>query len=232
VTGPVAGALRWGLAGTLLALAAAQGGTGVARAQAVGPRTAAASTPVPTPAAVPAPERPAAQGLAMPELPPRRDPIGAAAGAAPDADGGHLRRDAERRRYDPPLGAHRRAAPVTPDDPSDLARPGLDPVDAEALRRQGEREQAARRLRGGLAPPPEPTPPIRSAPPLPAMPAPPRIALPSGPGQPGGPPVALPTCGPAGCFDAGGRPLGGGGGDVLFTPDGRPCIRMGASASC
>jgi len=96
---------------------------------------------------------------------------------------------------------------------------------------RAEREVDARRLRGALAPPAPAVPRIGAEPP--AEPAPvriPRIAVP-GPGEPGGPPIALPTCGAAGCFDAGGRPLSGAGA-VLTTPEGRPCVRIGAAASC
>jgi hypothetical protein len=137
------------------------------------------------------------------------------------ADAGHLERDAQRRRHDPP-------APR----PLPLFEPAaIDPADADALRRRGERESEARRFRGGLSPLPEPTQRIDVAP-MPPLPPPPRVALPPAAGQPGGPPIALPTCGPAGCFDASGRALGGGAGGVLMSPDGRPCIRVGASASC
>jgi hypothetical protein len=100
------------------------------------------------------------------------------------------------------------------------------------MRRQGERERDARRLRGGLAPLPAPTPRIQpDAPPALAMPPPPRIAIP-GPGEPGGPPVALPTCGPAGCFDTQGRAWPSAGGDLLRSPGGAPCVRTGAMAQC
>ncbi len=159
--------------------------------------------------------------LSVPELPARRD--GAVAPVSPTvpADTGHLQRDAQRRLLEPPLS---RILPQA--DPG-----GIDPAQADALRRSGEGEREARQLRGGLSPMPEPTRRIEVAP-MPPMPAPPRVALPPAAGQPGGPPIGLPTCGPAGCIDANGRALGGGAGGVLMTPEGRPCVRVGAQAVC
>ncbi len=113
----------------------------------------------------------------------------------------------------------------------DPPRP-IDPAQAEAWRQRGERERDARRLRGGLAPAPEPMPRIQpDAPPVLSMPPPPRIAIPQA-GEPGGPPIALPTCGPAGCFDANGRAMPSAGGGLLMGPGGRPCVRTGAMATC
>jgi hypothetical protein len=168
-----------------------------------------------------------------------------------DADGAdHLRRDAERRAREAPLAPAAmpsRGAAASPADAGSTPAASA-PADADAWRRQGERERDARRLRGGLAPPPPVTPRIQpDAPASLAMPPPPRIAIP-GPGEPGGPPIALPTCGAAGCFDANGRawPAAGGGwplspggevlrspgGEVLRSPGGVPCVRVGAAASC
>jgi hypothetical protein len=229
-------ALATGLAAALAAQASGVGAQGGATpASAATPSTPAArpsspaavpsaSTAVP-PAAAATPSAPAAGPavLSVPELPARRDRP-AAPGTAPapaPADAGHLQRDAQRRLLDPPLSTGLPQAD----------RGAIDPAQAEALRRQGEREGEARRLRGGLSPVPEPTPRIEVAP-MPAMPPPPRVELPPAAGQPGGPPIALPTCGPAGCFDANGRPLGGGAGGVLITPEGRPCIRVGGQAGC
>lgn len=140
-----------------------------------------------------------------------------------DAQGtDHRQRDAERRARDGSAGS-----PGTLPPPAEA-----DPAQAEALRRQGERERDARGRRGGLAPPPEATPRIQpDAPPSPAMPAPPRIPIPQ-PGEPGGPPIALPTCGPAGCFDANGRALPDAGGGLLIGPGGRPCVRIGNAVTC
>ncbi len=123
-------------------------------------------------------------------------------------------------------------APVRPGGPSDRAIAPIDRIEGteriEPIERT-EREVDARRLRGAPVLPAVPR--IGAEPPVEPVPARiPRIAVP-GPGEPGGPPIALPTCGAAGCFDAGGRPLSGGGA-VLTTPDGRPCIRIGAAASC
>ena len=113
--------------------------------------------------------------------------------------------------------------------------------DAEAMRRQGVRERDARRARGAIAAPPLPaTPRIGSdAPPhsAPPRPVPPRIPIPA-PGEPGGPPIALPTCGPAGCFDANGRHWpsvgapGPGSPGLMIGPGGRPCVRIGDAVSC
>ncbi len=104
---------------------------------------------------------------------------------------------------------------------------------ADAIRRRGERERDARRQRGSISPPPPATPRVQpDAPAAPPTRPPPRIAIP-GPGEPGGPPIPLPSCGPAGCFDANGRPLPRvGGSDVLIGPGGRPCVQVGAMASC
>lgn len=112
------------------------------------------------------------------------------------------------------------AAPAAPDDAT-----------LREWRERGEREAAARRDRGGLTPPPPATPRIGAdPPPQPPPVAVPRITVP-GAGEPGGPPIGLPTCGPAGCFDANGRVLPGSGG-VLTGPGGRPCVRNGATATC
>ena len=181
-----------------------------------------------------------ADGRGLFDPPPR--PSGAATpGAQPwiDAQGAdHRQRDAERRaREAPPAPWPYAGVPGTPGTPGTPGAPGTqpaagvapDPAQADALRRQGERERDARDRRGGLAPPPEPTPRIQpDAPTSPSMPPPPRIAIPL-PGEPGGPPIALPTCGPAGCFDANGRPIGG---TVPLTPEGLPCNRVGNVLTC
>jgi hypothetical protein len=152
-----------------------------------------------------------------------------------DPDGAdHRARDAQRRALESATPAPRAPGAV---QPSRTAAGGattdaIDPARADEMRRQGEREREARRLRGGMAPVPEPMPRIQpDAPPSPMVPLPPRIAVPR-PGEPGGPPIALPTCGPAGCFDANGRALPSAGGGVLIAPGGRPCVRTGDSASC
>lgn len=108
---------------------------------------------------------------------------------------------------------------------------GEDPADE--FRRRGERERDARRQRGSISPPPPATPRVQpDAPAAPPTRPPPRIAIP-GPGEPGGSPIPLPSCGPAGCFDANGRPMPRvGGSDVLIGPGGRPCVQIGAMASC
>lgn len=168
--------------------------------------------------------------LGAPELPASH--AGGAARAAADPDPATtyaMRRDAARRPSDPAP----RPASVPPGGPSDG---GVVPATVDRVERierieRTEREVDARRLRGALAPPAPAVPRIGAEPPV--EPAPvliPRIAVP-GPGEPGGPPIALPTCGAAGCFDAGGRPLSGGGA-VLTTPEGRPCVRIGAAATC
>lgn len=119
-----------------------------------------------------------------------------------------------------------------PSTPTASSRGDAPAADAETMRRQGERERDARRLRTVPAPPLPPTQRIQpDAPPAPVSAPPPRIAIP-GPGQPGGPPIALPTCGPMGCFDASGRALPSAGGDMLLTPEGRPCTRIGAALTC
>ncbi|RPH46077.1 MAG: hypothetical protein EHM87_03765 [Burkholderiales bacterium] len=176
----------------------------------------------------------AARGLFDPPRP-AATPEGLRPAAVPWTDGqgaDHLRRDAERRARDmPPAARPQAGAPGTL--PAPLGEPReIEPAQAEALRRQGERERDARRLRGGLAPSPQPTPRIQpDAPPVLSMPPPPRIAIPQA-GEPGGPPIALPTCGPAGCFDANGRAMPSGGDGVLIGPGGRPCLRTGAMATC
>lgn len=174
--------------------------------------------------------------LQVPELPAQRGGAGAGMPWSDGGDGGHLERDARRRATERPLGERSVAAVPSVTAPSTTgpaAAPSPAPDDAQRqrLREQGERELEARRLRGGMAPLPEATPRIQpSAPPGLEMPRPPRIAIPA-PGEPGGPPIALPTCGPAGCFDANGRPLGRSG-SVLTTPEGRPCIQVGSAAAC
>jgi hypothetical protein len=175
--------------------------------------------------------------LQAPELPTQRGGVGAGMPWRDDGDGGHLERDAQRRAAERPLGPQRAGVtpatevPQAPAGTPDGATPGSDDTRLRQERERGEREREARRLRGGMAPAPEPMPRIQpSAPPSLAMPPPPRIAIPA-PGEPGGAPIALPTCGPAGCFDANGRPMGRSG-SVLLTPEGRPCIQVGAAASC
>ena len=149
-----------------------------------------------------------------------------------DATGSdHRQRDAQRRALEPvaPFVAPRPdlTEPIAP-----VPRSALEPADADAMRRQGERERDARRGRGGPLMPPVSTPPIQpDAPAAVAMPPPPRQVLPQ-PGQPGGPPIAVPTCGPAGCFDANGRAMPSAGGGMLMGPGGQPCMRMGASVTC
>lgn len=170
--------------------------------------------------------------LQAPELPMQRGGAGAGMPWSDGGDGGHLQRDAQRRAAERPLEARPTAAvPAPPGRAASEPPPAPDEARIRQWREQGEREREARRLRGGMAPPPEATPRIQpSAPPSLAMPPPPRIAIPA-PGEPGGPPIALPTCGPAGCFDANGRPLGRSG-SVLVTPGGRPCIQVGSAAGC
>ena len=148
-------------------------------------------------------------------------------------DDGHLQRDAERRAAERAVGPRPTAAvPASPDTAGGAASStASDEAQARQWREQGEREREARRLRGGMTPEPVPMPRIQpSAPPTLTMPPPPRIAIPA-PGEPGGPPIALPTCGPAGCFDANGRPMGRSG-TVLLTPEGRPCNQVGSAAAC
>lgn len=143
----------------------------------------------------------------------------------------HHQRDAQRRAFDA-------AAPIAPPRP-DFSQPStaaprnrLDPAEADAMRRQGDAERDARRVRGGVVLPPVSTPRIQpDAPAGVAMPPPPRQVIPQ-PGQPGGPPIAVPTCGPAGCFDANGRAMPSAGGGLLMGPGGQPCIRMGAAVTC
>jgi len=167
--------------------------------------------------------------------PPPRPSDAVVPGGTPwiDAQGAdHRQRDAERRaREAPPVPRPYPGGPGTSGTRAVQPGEGVvpDPLQTDVLRRQGERERDARERRGGLALPPEPTPRIQSdAPPSPSMPPPPRIAIPQ-PGEPGGPPIAVPTCGPAGCFDATGRPIGG---TVPLTPDGLPCIRVGNGLTC
>jgi len=128
----------------------------------------------------------------------------------------------------PPRDASR-SGPVMPG--GDAHPAGDDALDA--VRRRGERERDARRQRGSIPTPPPATPRVQpDAPAAPPTRPPPRIAIP-GPGEPGGPPVPLPGCGPAGCVDANGRPMPRvGGSDVLIGPGGRPCVQIGAMASC
>lgn len=152
--------------------------------------------------------------------------------AAPWTDGAgadHVRRDAERRAAEAAI-VPRAAGASTP---GTAPVPGpLDPAEAHAWRHQGERERAAREGRVGPLPPPPGVPRIQpDAPPSLAMPPPPRIAIPRA-GEPGGPPIALPSCGPAGCVDADGRPMPSAGGGMLIGPGGRPCTRLGSAAIC
>jgi hypothetical protein len=168
-------------------------------------------------------------------VPPSTRPVPAEVGTPwTDPTGAdHRARDAERRARErapvPPAALPPPAAPAKADPV-----PGPDPATLEEIRRRGERERDARQRRGSIAPPPPPTPRIAPDPPsaVPTPPAPPRIAIP-GPGEPGGPPIPLPSCGPAGCFDANGRPMPRvGGTDVLIGPGGRPCVQVGGAASC
>jgi hypothetical protein len=165
-----------------------------------------------------------------------RPPAARAVAPAPapftDSSGAdHHQRDAQRRALEP-------AAPLARPRP-DFAQPSspaprntLDPAEADAMRRQGDAERDARRGRGGVVLPPVSTPRIQpDAPAAVAMPPPPRQVIPQ-PGQPGGPPIAVPTCGPAGCFDANGRAMPSAGGGLLMGPGGQPCIRMGAAVTC
>jgi hypothetical protein len=204
-------------AAKLAALVLASGLALPPAAQAESPAVA----PLESPAAAPA-ERSAAPRavLQAPDLPRTTAAPQPAAGAAwRDAAGDdHRRRDAARRAS-------------VPADPPLASRVATDPERDREWRERGEREREARRTRGGLAPPPQPIPRIGADPPTGlAAPPVPRIAIPR-PGEPGGPPIALPTCGPGGCFDANGRPLSGSG-NLLMSPDGRPCVRLGASATC
>ena len=163
--------------------------------------------------------------------PPRAAAPGAAAAPWTDAAGAdHLRRDAERRAAGSATVRRSAAAPVPGTAPAPRSP---DAVEAEAWRREGERERAARAGRGGPVLPSPAVPRIQpDAPASLAMPpSPPRIAIP-GPGEPGGPPVAVPLCGPAGCVDANGRVLPSAGGGVLIGPGGRPCTVVGGAASC
>lgn len=127
-----------------------------------------------------------------------------------------------------PLEPPRAAVPATP-APAEPTRPPDEPA---TTRDPGERERAARRARGAPVPVPpttEPFPPPAAAP---AAAAPPRIAIPR-PGEPGGLPIALPTCGPAGCFDTEGRAWPHAGGTASMPPGGgRPCVRTGAAVTC
>ena len=194
----------------------ARGSAGASRRRTAGARAAASALALATALAAQAADRPV---LGAPDLP--AGPAAVPRGAEADpARGDAMRRDAARRASDP-AHAPRGDTPPAP----------VDEETARAWRERGEREAEARRRRGALAPPPPATPRIGADPPPQVPPVTlPRIVVP-GPGEPGGPPIALPTCGPAGCFDANGRPLQGSGG-VLTTPDGRPCVRTGAAASC
>lgn len=177
----------------------------------------------------------AAGGLDLSAPPSRRVPDAAVGAPWTDPGGAdHLARDAERRARErtgappavPALPSPSATSPATPAPP--------DPASADdELRRRGERERDARRGRGGTLPVPMVVPRIQpDAPAAVPVAPPPRIAIP-GPGEPGGAPIALPSCGPAGCFDTNGRPMPRvGGTDVLIGPGGRPCIQLGGSASC
>ena len=176
----------------------------------------------------------AAGGFVLSAPPAGRAPDAAIGAPWIDAGGAdHLARDAERRARERVGAPPAVASPSPPASAAPSAPVPADPAAADELRRAGERERAARQGRGSMLPAPMVVPRIQpDAPAAVPVAPPPRIAIP-GPGEPGGPPIALPSCGPAGCFDANGRPMPRvGGTDVLIGPGGRPCIQVGGAAGC
>jgi hypothetical protein len=176
----------------------------------------------------------AAGGLDLSAPPVRRAahaPLGAPWTDAGGAD--HLARDAERRARERAGAPPAAASTPSPISASPAAPVPADPATEDEIRRRGERERDARQGRGSTLPAPMVVPRIQPDAPTAVPVAPlPRIAIP-GPGTPGGPPIALPSCGPAGCFDANGRPMPRvGGTDVLIGPGGRPCLQIGGAAGC